>query len=295
MSKKLLIRNKYWYGGIHSEVVESIMLKCHNILKIEKNTKLEIYLDINATNPRYTDADDTASFKKYMRDKYPKLQFGEPKKFDYFIDCTCENHNNLDTDKNSTNKYICHEVKENLKGNPNVYFLTPLAKIRGIGKFIWADILPYANCMKKSNIPIYIIQGNLNQNRRYLDLLIKILDQSYKYKFIFKIVGRGHLPKQLEKYKDKLLLKNNLSFIDYHKEFLDAYCILPLISKKTHGHYYYNRLTSSINYSRGYKLKCLIDNDLQKIYNLPNVQIYNDINDIDIAFSKTLLEFYEKK
>jgi hypothetical protein len=68
---------------------------------------------------------------------------------------------------------------------------------------------------------------------------------------------------------------------------------LPLISKKTHPHYYNNKLTSSINYTRGYKLKCIIDNDLQKIYNLKDVEIYNNINDITSCFIKTLEQFYK--
>ena len=132
-----------------------------------------------------------------------------------------------------------------------MYFLTPLSKTN----YIYSDILPYSNNKKISKLPIYVIQGNLNQGRRYLDLLNEILKYSYKYKFIIKLIGRGHLPKQLKQHEKKIVLKNNLNFINYHKEFLDAYCILPLISKKTHPRYYNNKLTSSINYARGYKLK----------------------------------------
>ena len=111
-----------------------------------------------------------------------------------------------------------------------MYFLTPLSK----SNYIYADVLPYSNDKIKSNIPIYVIQGNLNQNRRYLGLLEKILDQSYQYEFKIKLVGRGHLPSELQKYKNKIVLKNNLNFIDFHKEFLDVYCILPLILQKKH-------------------------------------------------------------
>lgn len=88
-------------------------------------------------------------------------------------------------------------------------------------------------------------------------------------------------------------MKNNLNFIDYHKEFLDAYCILPLISKETHPQYYNNKLTSSINYVRGYKLKCIIDEYLQEIYKLDNVEVYRDINDIESSFINTLKNFYK--
>ena len=86
-----------------------------------------------------------------------------------------------------------------------------------------------------------------------------------------------------------------MKFIDYHKEFLDAYCILPLITKETHSSYYNKKLTSSINYARGYKLKCLIDKDLQEIYNLEDVEIFNDMNDISAAFTRTLEQFYNEK
>ena len=145
---------------------------------------------------------------------------------------------------------------------------------------------------KTSSIPIYVIQGNLNQGRRDLKLLNKILDGSYKYKYIIKLIGRGYLPEELNRHKDKILLVNNLFFNDYHKEFLDAYCILPLISKEENPEYYDNKLTSTINYARGYNLKCLIDEELQKIYKLENVEIYKNINDVRNSFIKTLEQFY---
>ena len=43
----------------------------------------------------------------------------------------------------------------------------------------------------------------------------------------------------------------------------------------------------------GDKLKSIIDKDLQKIYKLPDVEIFNDINDITTAFKKTLEDFYK--
>ena len=66
-------------------------------------------------------------------------------------------------------------------------------------------------------------------------------------------------------------------------------------TKKTHSSYYNKKLTSSINYARSYKLKCLIDKDLQEIYNLEDVEIFNDINDISAAFIRTLEQFYNDK
>lgn len=279
MKKTLLIVNKLEY---HYEIIESIIVKYNYILNINKDIIIDIYLYIN----------NKSSFKEYISNKYPNIKFSNLKTYDYYIYCTVydKNFNYLDKDKKSIKKYISHEITNKLKKNPNVYFLTPLSK----SNYIYADILPYSDNKKISNIPIYIVQGNLNQNRRYLKLLTKILDQSYKYKFIIKLIGRGYLPEELQKYKNQIVLKNNLNFINYHKEFLDAYCILPLISKKTHPYYYNRKLTSSINYVRGYKLKCLIDKDLQEIYNLIDVEIYNDINDITTVFTKTLEQFYKK-
>ena len=268
--KKLLIENLY---SCHYEIIESVIVKYHEILNFDSNKIMDIYLFINKND----------SFQKYITNKYPGIKFENIKDYDYYINCTIydEHFYKLDNNKKSVKRYISHQISERLKTNPNVYFLSPLSK----NQYIYTDILPYSNEKKISSIPIYVIQGNLNQGRRYVKLLNKILDQSYEYDFIIKLIGRGHLPKELDKHKNKIVLKNNLNFIDYHKEFLDAYCILPLISKETQPCYYYNKLTSSINYARGYKLKCIIDEDLQ--------EIYRDINDIESCFINTLENFYK--
>ena len=278
MSQKLLIRNPC---NFHYEIIESIIVKYHEIFNFNSNKKIDIYLHFNKND----------NFQEYIAKKYPKIKFENIKDYDYYVNCTIydKDFHKLDNDKKSVKRYISHEITERLKTNSNVYFLTPLSKHR----YISADVLPYLEYKKKSSIPIYVIQGNLNHGRRYLNLLNKILDQSYKHNFIIKLIGRGYLPKQLDKHKNKIVLKNNLNFMDFHKEFLDAYCILPLISKKTHSQYYNRKLTSSINYARGYNLKCIIDEDLQKIYKLDNGEVYKDINDIVDCFAKTLEDFYK--
>lgn len=277
MSKKLLIVNNQ---SFHYEIIESIIVKSNEILNISQDTPVIIYLSILNDNV----------YKQYISNKYPQIKFQKIEDYDYYINCTIYDKHFEYLNKDKTNvKYISHEITERLKKHPNVYFLTPLSQER----FIYADILPFSEYKVKSDIPIYIIQGNLNDNRRHLPLLIKILDKTYNYKFLLKIIGKGKYSTELEKYKNKIIVKNNLNFINFHKEFLNAYCILPLISKKTHSHYYINKLTSSINYARGYNLKCLIDKELQKIYNLENVEVYNNIDDISHAFQKTLENFYK--
>lgn len=274
---KLLIVN---HCHCHYEIIESIIIKYYEILQIDKNTPIDIYLSMF----------DNFSFKNYVSDKYPKIKFENISDYDYYINCTIydTDFDNLEKYK-SNKKYISHQITERLEKNKNVYFLTPLTK----SKFIYADILPYSNNKIKSDIPIYIIQGSLSSARRNYDLLKKILDNTYDYNFIIKLIGREYEHFNiLKKYENKIIIKSNLNFIDYHKEFLNTYCILPLISKNTHKMYYSDKLTSSINYARGYKLKCLIDKDLQKIYNLNDVEIYNDINDIVSSFKNTLKIFY---
>ena len=106
------------------------------------------------------------------------------------------------------------------------------------------------------------------------------MNKRYDKDFKIKLIGRGYLPSILEKYSDKIILKNNLEFMDYHKEFLDCYSILTLTNKREQPYYYKNKLTSTINYSMAYNLKCIIDKDLQNIYNLSNAEVFENENDI---------------
>jgi len=292
---KLLIYNNV---TCHYEIIESVIVKYKEILNISNDTIVEIYLSIKHNE----------SFEIYIKEKYPNIIFKRdfmyyPKKllhggfngkmnhnYHYYIDCTIYDIDikKLISATYSNKKYISHEITDQLKANPNVYFLTPLSK----SNVFYTDILPFSDMKQNSKTPVYIIQGNLNEGRRNLSLLIKILEKSYDYDFIIKLVGRGYLPPELEEYKNKIVMKNKLNFIDYHKEFLDAYCILPLITLKSHPRYYTDKLTSTINYAIGYNLKCIIDQDLQNIYNLQNVEVFNNENDIVSTFEKTLKSFY---
>lgn len=280
----LFIKNNVNY---HYEIIETIITNYHKILNIEHTNDMSIFISI------INNSSSNSFFIKYIKTKYPQIQFSVPSNYDYCIEATIYDRHYNDIKKNS-NKYfyISHEVTNRLKQLKNVLFLTPL----GNDNNIIADRLPYIEDKIKSNIPIYIIQGNITAYRRNYTLLQKILDSNYEYKFIIKLVGGGkELPDELKKYSDKIVLKKNLNFIDFHKEFLDAYCILPLITKNSHKQYYTNKLTSSINYCIGYQLKCLIDKDLQDIYNLNNVEVFKNENDIVDAFKKSLHDFYNLK
>jgi hypothetical protein len=286
----LLIKNS---PEFHLEIIESVIVKYKDIingLKPEEYEHIKIHLLVNHKDK---------SFIAYIKEKYPHISFSNPNKYDYMIDCTFYDKDYNKIKKNSHKEYyVAHEITKRLKDLSNVYFLTPLAN-----KYIIADVLPFFNNAqtqaisqsKVQAIPIYIIQGNLTAQRRNYSLLKMILEKTYVHNFKIKLLGRGQLPDILKPYKSKIILKNNLNFVNYSKEFLTGYCILPLITKKSHPKYYSTKLTSTINYARGYNLKCLIDKDLQNIYHLENAAVFNSEKDVVSVFTKTLEDFYAKK
>ena len=272
----LLIRNCVNH---HYECVESIIVKHQEIIKVNADI---IYLELSDCRE--------PSFKKYILEKYPNIIYGSTENYDYFIDVTVHKKPKLLESKKKF--YINHDPNNSYLNMKNVYYASPFYK-----RNIVLDILPFKDQIKTNKfVPIYIIQGNKDPNRRDFNLLDSILNSKYNYKFIIRWNGKGSLPSKYNIFKEKGLLEETSGdFIEYHKHFLDCYCLIPLISKKNNPDYYSNKLTSSINYVKGYKLKCLIDKDLQIIYNLEDTEIFNDKNDISIAFEKTLIDFYTNK
>ena len=269
----------------HYEIIESIIVKYKMI--IGKQDIKKIFLKINNSDK---------SFKEYIEKKYPNIEFNMSPKYDFHINCSAY-PKHYEMIKNVNNKkyfFIAHDIDMYLRKMENVFFLTPLAK-----RFIYADFMPH---MSKKNMnkdmPIYIIQGHfggVHARRRNLNLLLKILEHDFKKDFIIKFVGRGEIPEEFEKYKDKKIkFIQDLDFNNYHKEFLDCYCILTLTLKSTNPQYYKTKLTSTINYIRGYKLKAILDKDLQEIYKLPDVETYTNENNFLTAFKRSLNDFYYK-
>jgi len=273
---KILIENLF---SFHYEIIETIINKYDMLFNIVKKNDI-IILNIIKND----------SFNNYILSKYKniKLYTLHDSNYDYYINCTIYDKNVNEITNDNKHIYIAHEITENLKKYQNIYFLTPLCNTN---KFFYADILPYSEQKKINKVPIFIIQGNLTDRRRNYKLLDKILDYQTDLKFYIKIIGKGSLDPKYKKYT-KLIIKENLNFQDYHKEFLDVYCILPLITKQSHSQYYKNKLTSSINYGKAYNLKFLIDKNLQDIYKLPNVEIFIDEKDFLIKFIKCVNDFY---
>ena len=271
--------------GYHFEIIESLIHKYNQLLNIPKNDNHKICID-NIVSKDYIN---------YISSKYPKIKINNNvKEFNYKIYSTFY-PNLIDKymNKLSNNKFffICHSINNNTLRYKNIFYITPLCKNK---QFIFADVLPEINKIS-TDYPIYVVQGNFTNTRRNYRLLVNILKHNYHKEFKFKFLGRGTFPEILNPYKSNIIIEKSLNFLDYHKAFSDCYCILPLISKNSHPQYYTNKLTSTINYAKGYNLKCLIDKDLQNIYKLKNVEVFNNENDIEKAFIKTLNKFYENK
>jgi hypothetical protein len=268
------------YVTYHYEIILSVIEKYDMILGFEKSLKDSIYLTFEPND----------SFQHYIQDHYPHIHLVKPRFYDYFIDCTVYSYLGIIEDDNN-HQYITHDVHPRFENKSNVWSLTPLSK--NLSKVFCADVFPFQNHKIKTDIPIYVIQGNIIPYRRCYELLNRILSVEYEYPFKIKILGRTHPEEYVfQNASDKLIYKTDLNFVDFHREFCDCYCILPLVTKKTHPQYYTNKFTSSINYARGYKMKCLIDRDLQEIYQLDNVEIFQDEGDIVEAFRRTLIDFY---
>ncbi len=297
----------------HYEILESVILYFSDV---EKD---DIYLYIHPN----------ISFQKYILNKYPNLHIKilqisintiinfNLKEYNKIINCSSYDlkikgmFEYIKKSNKDKEIFISHEITNRIKFK-NVYFLTPLCNNQS---YFYADKLPFSDTKIKTFVPIFLIQGNITSQRprRNFKLLENILKNNYKFNYKIKIMGKKEgislcaiekikkngkkindiiLPDYLIPYKDKLIIKSNLNFIDYHKELQDCYCIIPLVLKKTQPQYYCNSLTSSINYARGYNIKCLIDTKLNKIYNLENAYTFEDENDISKSFSKLLDDFY---
>ena len=307
----ILIFNNVSY---HYEILETIITKYRNIFPIPlqypgQNIKIVLFIH------------DNSQFESYIRNKYPQIKIEKKiqnlfstknTRFDYIINCTVYEKDYKQLVLADKHRYfaIAHEVTGKLKKIPNVYFLTPLASAP---RHIITNILPFAEHRPSYNIffqntikPIYIIQGNITSARRNFELLDQLLQYTPSIEnitdasFIVKVVGRGNLDKKYNKYIEsgKLIVRTNLPFEDFHREFADVYCIIPLVSKQTHPSYFTNKLTSSINYARGYNLFSLLENELQKIYRLPANMVFcyeDKKNNFLQHFERSLFHFYQMK
>ena len=191
------------------------------------------------------------------------------------------------TSGNKNRYYISHRVDAELLKITNVYYLTPLC---GNNNYIIPYVLPKIQ-KKKGTIPVFCVQGNIDEKRRNFRSLIPLFENFKNKDFIVKIIGKGQLPYYLEKYKDKIRIESNLNFIDYHKAFEDVYVILALIDDTFEHNYFTTQLTSSISYSIGYDIPILYFIKLNDIYKLKNSIVYNSQGEMVEKFG-SLIETY---
>ena len=287
----LLIENNFNY---HFEILESIIVKYHEIIN------QDIYFD-----KIYLQIYPNSSFERYIKSKYSNLEIlyyyqNEYIDFDYKIIATIYPEELLTINYPSDKIfYICHQkiddelIPENLTNQ--ILFLSNFSKKL---RHFHAEILPFKKLIKFQNpiIPIFIVQGNFfhdNHHRRNLEILEEILMENYQHDFIIKLLGRGKVPTHLLNHP-KIIYLENLDFQDFHYEFLNAFAIIPCISKKTHPQYYSSKLTSSINYGLAYNLHFLIDEDLFKIYYPKKSFVYQSFSDIPKKFNDLLNLFFKK-
>lgn len=278
---KILIENSKNY---HYEILESIIVKFPLILKLEDyNITLRIHKN--------------KSYVNYISDKYPLINIEGYKsmckyeEYDYIINATVYPLELLEMEDRNNSYYILHDSLDYYEIGDNIidrcYNLTPLCKK---SKLLECDILPYSE-NKEIDECIMIVQGNFN--RRDIDLLEDILLEDYGIEYKIRMIGRGELPVHIVNHP-RIEYYVDLDFESYHKKFLDVYGIIPLITRENNGEYYLNKLTSSINYGKGYNLVFFVDKDLDDIYNLDRKIIYNRENVCD-KFRELLLRFNNKK
>lgn len=267
----------------HYEIIESVIVKVNTILNLQDDTSHVFFIKCQP-NPQFCD---------YIKGKYKNVFFSPyiNKRYHYYISTTTyDKHYDTIKHDDPSHLYVMHNVTDRIRTLTNTVFLTPLSHTR----YIDADILPFSNEKVITQTPVYIVQGNFDKSRRDYAMLKRILDIDTNLPFKIKLVGRGpDKPAFANQYPDKLIIRENLEFVDYHREMQDGYGLLTLTRKSHCPGYYHTQMTSSVNYARAYGFHCVIDNDLQGIYHLSNAYTYSDEDTICTAFLDSLHTFYK--
>lgn len=259
----------------HYETIESVIVKHREIIG-------DVDVDRIYLNCLF---DKMPGYKEYITHKYPSIIIGTPVNYDYYINCTvypCDHYKIESHESSDTHFYICHRTKR-FNHWKNVVYCLPTKT----NKHIIFDQLPFmTEPRNKPDKPVFIIQGR--PAARSHQLLAAMLKNNMHLDFIIKIIGKGKPPEPLTKIIEqsdgKIYVNNRLNFLDYHKEFLRATHLLPMITKHEHPSYYHDCLTSSINYARAYNLHCVLDDELQQIYQLDNASVYSSDSHLNNIF-----------
>ena len=289
-SKNILIINEV---NFHHEILESLFTIFLKKIYDTDFYSFNVFKIFMLTYPN-------EEYEKYITSKYKNVKFVRNKPLDVEFDteiwatiypCDIEKIVNENSKKSRVKKYyISHRVDSEMLKIKNIYFLTPLC---GDNNYIIPSTLPVVSKVK-TDIPILCIQGNLDEKRRNYKSMECIFESFKKYDFKVKIIGKGSLPKYLEKYKDKIIFEPNLGFSKYHEEFKDVYVILALIDETFEHNYFNTQLTSSISYSIEYDIPILYYTKLHDIYKLKNSVVYSSDKEFRNKF-KGLIESFKNK
>ncbi len=268
----IYIENNY---HAHYEIIESVLHHISFICKTILPKDTQIFLKIQPEE----------SFIHYITHKYLNLtivdDFTKPFEYDFYINCTLNQLLDKNSDFNlltldsSKHFYIAHIIYPYLRKKKNVFFLTPISFVP---RHISCTYLPFIDKPKiKTEIPIFVVGGFINSYSRNYQMLKMLLDIPTSYQYKIKLLGRSKdnsVPFGPE-YNNRMIYCLNYNFIQYHYEFLDVYCVLPCINPESNPDYYTKKISSTINYIKGYKLKSIVDDQLQSIHQLERAYVYH--------------------
>lgn len=268
----IYIENNY---HAHYEIIESVLHHIPFICKTILPKDTQIFLKIQPE----------VSFIDYITHKYLNVKivddFSKPQEFDFYINCTFNQliDKSVDFDMVTLDPqkhfYIAHVIYPYLRKKKNVYFLTPISLVP---RNFSCTYLPFVDRPKmKTDIPIFVVGGIINHYSRNYHMLKLLLDTPTKYPYKIKLLGKSpnHSVPFGPEYNDRLIYCLNYNFIQYHQEFLDVYCMLPCINPETNPDYYTKKISSTINYIKGYQLKSIVDDQLQSIHQLEKAYVYH--------------------
>ena len=274
----------------HYEVLEEIIHQAPRMVKISSEEDYDIHLYIVKNH----------SFEMYIRENFPSVHLhrGFPRhtthKNRYTIYATILDRFVLQKN-NPKIFYLLHRYHKIYSDWENIY---GLAAYFVPSRRLSVTHLPFVNAKKKATtIPVFAVQGNLNHNyRRCWDLLVNILRENWRFDFKVKVIGRGKMPAALMPYKTKIILCNNLNFLDYHREFLDIYCLILPNTPESTPFYFGPKQTSSISYLQSYNIHGLLHEKLFQVApTLQRVTTFSSNENFLVAFEEVLNSFYHNR
>ena len=299
--KTLLISNDY---PAHYEVIESIICKYKTIINDEVDN---IYLNLIKDDSWEYGLTNKYSFIEYIKNKYPNVHICKPLKYDYFIECTyrvC--HHSMLTLPN--HYFLSHRNEYSLLKYNNIFYIKNINSCNNIT----CDILPYTEQKVGSRLcngvcrdgsreskPVYVLSGDID--RKDIESVNKILNCNVKYDYVLKILAQKTKSNMdcLDKLKtacnfNKVEVYWGLSFCDFHKHFINAYCLLTMLKPKDEDYFNCNKISSNYSYQQAYDLYSITNEEVINIYNTysnPKIFSYNKSN-IETIFSNTLDLYY---